>query len=165
MYPYVGARVDSVLANAALQYDLAFRTLAGKHLDVYGDGDDADRDAGDACGDVFPSVRPRTASSASRASARAYSSMTSGRSPYGVTLRAKKDRRQSSRERDKTRPASSIVFFSLADAFSGARCVPTRWIRSLGALRVSRRRRELFRSSSSPAVASPEKRETRTKSK
>jgi len=165
MYPYVCARVDPIMANAALQYDLAFRTLAGKHLDVYVDGDDADRDAGDACGDVFPSVRPRTASSASRASARAYSSMTSGRSPYGVTLRAKKDRRQSSRERDKTRPASSIVFFSLADAFSGARCVPTRWIRSLGALRVSRRRRELFRSNSSPAVASPEKRETRTKSK
>lgn len=131
--------------------------------DVYGDGGDADRDAVDACGDVFPSARPRTASSASRASARAYSSTTSGRSPYGVTLRAKKDRRQSPRERDETRPASSGVCYSLVYALSGARCVPTRCIRSLGALRVSRRRSELFRSSSSPAVASPKKRETRKK--
>lgn len=132
-------------------------------LDVYVYGDDADRDAGDACGDVFPSVRPRTASSASRASARAYSSTTSGRSPYGVTLRAKRDRRQSPRERDSTRPVSSGVFFSRVDAFSGARCVPTRWIRSLGALRVSPRRLEIFRSSSSPAVASPATHETQKK--
>jgi len=82
-----GLPENVLIDNVTLQYDMGLPTRARRaHLDVYGDGDGADRDAGDVCGDTCPSVRSPTASSASRLSARANSLTTSGRSPYGVTL-------------------------------------------------------------------------------